>query len=1456
MLKKTRCFVTAIVAMALCASLGLAAQEASPAPDSTSALKALDSSLLGAEANRQETVEGALKKGNIDFGQSTIQYWTVNPAYAATLSYPKDKEDLAIVDYAPTGELPIEMRRPTIYVMFNLPMVPVAKLGEPITSTPLMTINPPVAGVYRWYGTRVLSFQPNDTIVDQPRYTVSVSPDATSLGGRRLGKAFTFEFHTEPVKIVNFYAGNDPDTDVGTNEVPTKVARCMVLEFNQSADPKFVRQFLSVRIAGPNGEREVGFATSRPAYPARLSTRTERAILVTLAVDPPENSKVTVTLKDKASPLPGYPVRSGDQSMNFHTVTPFTLVSLNANAYDMPRTNKPGVIPVYAQFSHPLDKKAAEQTYKVLVNDAEVTPAAVEVFGTTLRVGLSSLEPDDKVTLQAPSAVSDIYGRPLSNPDTVVSVQIPTPYALVEFPWGFHHLEAAYPPKFIWDGRNLDTLFFGKEASDRFRFDLDQRANTNKPSPLPQNISGWKKNRVNYTVFDLKKLLNAQGFGTAYFNYTATFTNNQYRSRDGHPFAIQVTDLGITTRVAYNRILVWVNSLSTGKPVAGATVDLGQSTDSPKKTRQTDDAGFATFPLKGGEFRSLFPWDYGYYLLVSAHKDGDRADMQVDNSVNSYTSTVYSHTGVMSAEGPVSRVLIFTDRGLYKAGEELALRGIHWIQNPDGFTPYTGNFHLELQDFRSGKILWTMDDKASESGGFATRFDLPKDLEPGTYNISYTSDGPASGRGYDRGRGSSGVTFTVADFRKLAFQVDGSVPDRLYFAGDDANVGIKASYLAGGSMPNADYSYYWTRKPVAFAPPGPQWAGFVFGPGNWEGEKTLTNGKGTLSTDGQVSLSVKTDDQNAVGSAYDYVLETTVQDIDRQAIANTTHVLVHPASFYLGLRFASGSTSGWWSRFVSTGQPIQANAVFVDPKGQAWTAGAQLTATILKGDWKATEQQGVYGRINTRWDYVETEVSRQQIRAAAGAAAWSFTVKDAGDYLLSVESKDANGRVAKTAVRFYATGSNWVRRATETPSDIEMIADKELYLPGETAHILVRSPVEKGDYVMTIEREGIYDEKIIHLEGGQSLIDVPVQEKYLPVFYVALTSFTKREAPPTDLYTPDLGKPRGLFGIVGLKVSTKPVELDIAILPGQPSYQPGKEAEVSVKVTRNGEPVADAEVTALAVDRGVLDLINYHVPDPVKYFYDIANFPLGRRRRRQPAPLDEAAGLRHVGPDRRRRRQAAGARRFPAPRALRSVREDRLPGRGEGALQAAGLADDLPPDRDGRQRRQGRNQGRGASSPESHQREDRPSASLPQPRHRRGRSGHEEPDRRGAKGPGHRREHDPRHRRAQDQVGRDTAERRVRAAVRPVGDRRGGRDHHLHGAQRRRQREGHREGDSRAAPHQGGVHHRRHHRARPDRRHRRRGAPRHHRLGLRQPDPARQLHSPPLHRAGIVPAPR
>jgi len=70
-------------------------------------------------------------------------------------------QPLIVADFGPRDELPKEIKKPSIYAVFSQPVVPLAKLGEPIRESALFTIEPPLTGVYRWYGTRLLSFEPD-----------------------------------------------------------------------------------------------------------------------------------------------------------------------------------------------------------------------------------------------------------------------------------------------------------------------------------------------------------------------------------------------------------------------------------------------------------------------------------------------------------------------------------------------------------------------------------------------------------------------------------------------------------------------------------------------------------------------------------------------------------------------------------------------------------------------------------------------------------------------------------------------------------------------------------------------------------------------------------------------------------------------------------------------------------------------------------------------------------------------------------------------------------------------------------------------------------------------------------------------------------------------------------------------------------------------------------------------
>jgi len=144
-----------------------------------------------------------------------------------------------------------------------------------------------------------------------------------------------------------------------------------------------------------------------------------------------------------------------------------------------------------------------------------------------------------------------------------------------------------------------------------------------------------------------------------------------------------------------------------------------------------------------------------------------------------------------------------------------------------------------------------------------------------------------------------------------------------------------------------------------------------------------------------------------------------------------------------------------------------------------------------------------------------------------------------------------------------------------------------------------------------VEREGIFTEEVRHFTEPVSVIDIPIARNYVPVVYVAVSSYSVRSGPPTHEYgSPDLDKPKGYFGVTLLHVNPRARAFSVKVESDKKTYRPGEEVIMTLTASKDGKPLPNAELTLMAVDRGVLDLINYHVPDPIQYFYNEDRFKL------------------------------------------------------------------------------------------------------------------------------------------------------------------------------------------------------------------------------------------------------
>lgn len=1137
---------------------------------------------------RSEMLAVSLKESSV--GGEGITYFETEGINSEFFAPAESDEELAVTAFGPEGELPVEMKRPDIYLAFNQPMIPLARLGESNASHPQLSIEPAIEGTFRWYGSRLLAFEPAEALEGQRAYRVTLKKGIRSLGGKQLAEDLSFGFHTEYLDFVRIYPGRPEDFGrIDPNDAPPAEARFITCEFTYPVDLEYLSRHLQVRAGGI----EQAFSVARPEE-EMPEDRLSRHLLLTLEKELPEDTEIRVILKAGASSGGEYLERPTDSVLSFHTLKPFAFKRLRTYSYSFPRSDKGDANPVYLEFSHPLEE---EGIARYLSTDLDVADMAghVEVWRETLKLNNLPVDYESVYRIFLDAGIRDIHGRTLAEPEEL-EVEVGPATRYYYFPdSGSRMLEAQFDPKIIYEYQNVfDGDWHIASIEDPYsRFGAE--------TLTPYDFSSLKKNTKHYEVLDLAPYLNNEGYGAVGLAWNfGEKQNGERRSWEMRNLQVQVTDIGITTRYAFNKVLVWAASLESGEALKGATVELLRNR-SVQRESVTDESGLALFELEPGEYRRLFKQGSEDVLRIRVSRGTDRAEFIPNGSHNQYHFGIYSTARPMNIEEERMEAFIFTDRGLYKKGETVTFRGIDRSWSAGEYTAFQGPYSIEVAEQRyRAEAFRTLEGKTTASGGFYGSFDLPEDLEPGSFWIIYR-----------RGSHEQRIPFTVAEFRRAAFEVGLSVPEREYYAGDSISIGGKARFLSGGDLAGGAYSALWMREPAAYQPPGREWADYRFAPYRWGGTRVVSEETGALDGSGSVLLSQASGADQIPGIPYRYRAELAVQDQARQELAARSSVLVHPASFYVGARF-DGGEEGFWSTFVKSGEEIPVEAVLVSPDGTALKELPGGSAAVLfKRSWQVSRQQGVYGRLNNRYELVEEEVEEYGIAFKNGRARFTVTPPEAGEYLLRLSAADEAGREVISEISFYATGSSYVQWNQSDPKDIELIPDKDEYRPGETARLLVKSPVERGSYLLTIEREGIIEERIIDLEGSAASIEIPVEEGYLPVVYAALSSYTRRGEAPTSYFDPDLGKPRGLFGITRLKVSPESRSLQVTMEADKELYRPGSEGRVRIKVTSGGRPVEGAEVTFLAVDRGVVDLIDYHVPDPMQFFYADYKFPLG-----------------------------------------------------------------------------------------------------------------------------------------------------------------------------------------------------------------------------------------------------
>lgn len=319
------------------------------------------------------------------------------------------------------------------------------------------------------------------------------------------------------------------------------------------------------------------------------------------------------------------------------------------------------------------------------------------------------------------------------------------------------------------------------------------------------------------------------------------------------------------------------------------------------------------------------------------------------------------------------------------------------------------------------------------------------------------------------------------------------------------------------------------------------------------------------------------------------VAQATVTDLNHQQIADTATVLVHPASYYVGLH--SDST------FIKQGEQLTVEAIATDIDGTA-TVGRPITVTaaLVVGGW---------GMLPGDSSSEETLADPQTCTVASSTkpVACTFTPTVAGQYQITATVTDAQGRISRTQLTRWVAGPDGSVDTTVQEQSLTVIPDRQVYRPGQSARLLVASPIATGTGLITLSHNGIVSTRTFVVSEGSAVVSVPITDDLIPgvTASIEVVGTVARAGDPAG---GSGTRPAYATGEMDLAVSTLSRTLTVTAKPQQSEVKPGGKTSIDVTVRdAAGKPVSGSQFEVVVVDEAVLALSGDQVPDPLQTFY-------------------------------------------------------------------------------------------------------------------------------------------------------------------------------------------------------------------------------------------------------------
>lgn len=714
---------------------------------------------------------------------------------------------------------------------------------------------------------------------------------------------------------------------------------------------------------------------------------------------------------------------------------------------------------------------------------------------------------------------------------------------------------------------------------------LSERFERNIPLQLPAG-------KAHYEALDLSDYLSKDGDKRGVFLLTVRGyqppkeNNGETQIEDLYPSYAQsperfedkrlilVTDLGLLAKKELDGSqIVYVQSIVSGLPVAGATVDVVAKNGSTLFSQTTDNNGRVNFTKLAGLKRERAP------IMYLVKKDGDLSFLPINQYDRNLDYSRFDVGGVQNAENSDSlNAYLFSDRGIYRPGDTMHIGAIvktaSWSRALDGLP-----LEAEILDARG--LTVKKQTIRLDAGGFNELDYKTLESSPtGTYTINLYSI--KDNNAYQQ---LGTVSVKVQEFLPDRMKVKAlfAKDNALFAEGNegwlnpkDLKANINVQNLFGTAAENRRVSANMTLSPAY--PAFSAYKDFMFYD-PLRAKEGYNEKLSDATTNAEGIAEFKLGLEKYAKATYRlHILAQAYEIGSGRSVSAEVAALISELPYLVGFK-ADGDFN-----YVSKSSKREVSLIAVNSTLQKIAVeGLNLHLVERKYVSVLTKQGDGTFKYESRKKEVLINESPYSIKAVGNSL--TLATDAPGDFAYVIKNKDG---LELNRVEYSVAGLGNVSRSLERNAELQLTLDKKDYKAGEEISVSIRAPYI-GAGLVTIERDKVYAQQWFKVDTPASVQKIKLPANFEGNGYVSVQFV--RDPSSDEIFTSPLS-----YGVVPF--ATNLAHRTNALKLTAPSLvKPGHILKIKLDATQKGRAVV------FAVDEGILQVARYLNPDALGYFF-------------------------------------------------------------------------------------------------------------------------------------------------------------------------------------------------------------------------------------------------------------